>query len=394
MAPRDMNNLDTIPVGHLGIVPLPSCLEMGKKINEYIVGWRKERLATHGESITLDGYDSDSYLVNCKLSRFGSGEAKGAITESIRGDDLYLLVDVCNYSLTYPMGGQKNHMSPDDHFQDLKRVIAAAGGQARRINVIMPYLYEGRQVTRNGRESLDCGIALKELVNMGVDNIITFDAHDPRAQNAIPLHGFESVRPSYQFLKALLHAEPTLPIDKEHFMIISPDVGSASRAIYLANVLGVDAGMFYSRRDYSRIVDGRNPIIANEYLGSALKGKNMLIIDDMISSGDTMIDVARELKQRGANKIFICSTFGLFTNGLKKFDRAYEQGLFDRLLTTNLIYQTPELLEREYYVNCDMSKYIALLIDALNHDASISKLLNPIERINKLLAEHKAKLEQ
>lgn len=394
MAPKDIMSLDTIPVGRLGIVPLQSCLSLGQKIDEYIVGWRKERLATHGESITLDGYDSDSYLVNCKVSRFGSGEAKGAIMESVRGDDLYIMVDVCNYSLTYPMGGQINHMSPDDHYQDLKRIIAAAGGQARRVNVIMPFLYESRQYTRNGRESLDCGIALKELVNMGVDNIITFDAHDPRVQNAIPLNGFESVRPSYQFLKALLHAEPELPIDKENLMIISPDAGSAPRAIYLANVLGVDMGMFYRRRDYTRIIDGRNPIVAHEFLGTALKGKNMLIIDDMISSGDTMIEVARELKQRDANKIFMCSTFGLFTNGLKKFDRAYEHGLFDRLLTTNLVYQAPELLSREYYVSCDMSKYIALLIDALNHDASISKLLNPVERINRLITAHKAKLQK
>ena len=280
-------------------------------------------------------------------------------------------------------------MSPDDHFQDLKRVIAAAGGKARRINVIMPYLYEGRQHKRNSRESLDCANALQELVDMGVENIITFDAHDPRIQNAIPLHGFESVQPTYQFIKNILRHEPDLKIDKDHLMVISPDEGGMSRAIYMANVLGVDMGMLYKRRDYSTIIDGRNPIVAHEFLGADVEGKTMIIVDDMISSGDSMLDVARILKDRKAGKIFMCSTFGLFTNGLEKFDKAYEDGLFDCLVTTNLIYQSPELLKREYYINCDMSKFLALIIDTLNHDLSISELLNPIDRINKVLTKHR-----
>ena len=320
--------------------------------------------------------------------RFGSGEAKGVLQESVRGDDLYLMVDVCNYSLTYSLCGEVNHMSPDDHFQDLKRIIAAVGGKARRVNVIMPFLYESRQHKRTGRESLDCALALQELTDMGVDNIITFDAHDPRVQNAIPLQGFETVQPAYQFVKGLFRAEPDLQVDSDHLMIISPDAGGTGRAIYLANVLGVDMGMFYKRRDYSTIIDGRNPIVAHEFLGADVSGKDMIIIDDMISSGDSMLEVAALLKEKGAGKIFMCSTFGLFTNGLERFDKAYENGVFDRLLTTNLVYQTEELLQKPYYVNCDMSKYIALIIDTLNHDGSISKLLNPVERINKLLQKH------
>ena len=280
-------------------------------------------------------------------------------------------------------------MSPDDHYQNLKRIIASIAGKARRINVIMPFLYESRQHRRTGRESLDCAIALQELVNMGVENIITFDAHDPRIQNAIPLHGFETVQPAYQFIKNLLKNESDLQLDKDHLMIISPDEGGMSRAIYLANNIGVDMGMFYKRRDYSTIVDGRNPIVAHEFLGADVKGKDMIIIDDMISSGDSMLEVAQLLKARGAGKIFMCSTFGLFTNGLDKFDKAYENGVFDRILTTNLIYQTPELLQKPYYINCDMSKYIALIIDTLNHDDSISKLLNPVERIQKVLTKYR-----
>ena len=299
------------------------------------------------------------------------------------------MIDVCNYSLTYTVAGHVNHMSPDDHFQNLKRIIAAIAGKARRVNVIMPFLYESRQHRRSGRESLDCAIALQELVNMGVENIITFDAHDPRIQNAIPLHGFETVQPAYQFIKNLLRNQPDLKLDKDHLMVISPDEGGMSRAIYLANNIGVDMGMFYKRRDYSTIVDGRNPIVAHEFLGADVRGKDMIIIDDMISSGDSMLEVAQLLKERGAAKIFMCSTFGLFTNGLKKFDEFYEKGMFDRILTTNLIYQTPELLERPYYVNCDMSKYIALIINTLNHDDSISKLLNPVERIQKVLTKYR-----
>ena len=386
--PTTNMDLDTLPVGRLGIIPLSSCLEAGQKIDKYIVEWRKEREEHSYNPMSL-GYLRDSYLIQAKVPRFGSGEAKGSITQSIRGDDLFILVDVCNHSIGYSVCGYENFMSPDDHFQDLKRVIAAAGGKARRINVIMPYLYEGRQHKRNGRESLDCANALQELVDMGVENIITFDAHDARVQNAIPLHGFETVQPAYQFIKNLLRHEPDLQIDPKNLMVISPDEGGMPRAIYMANVLGVDMGMFYKRRDFSTVIDGRNPIVAHEFLGSSVEGKDMIIIDDMISSGDSMLEVCAELKKRKARKIFMCSTFGLFTNGLDKFDRAYEQGLFDRLLTTNLVYQPADLLEKEYYVNCDMSKFVALIIDTLNHDLSISELLDPIDRINNVLKKHR-----
>lgn len=384
------SNLETIPAGELGIIALKSCEALGQKINDHIVQWRKERAHAHIDSPLLQSYDRDSYLINASVPRFGSGEAKGIIHDTVRGDDLYILVDVCNYSLTYSLCGKENHMSPDDHFQDLKRIIAAVGGKARRINVIMPFLYESRQHKRTGRESLDCALALQELVNMGVDNIITFDAHDPRVQNAIPLHGFESIQPVYQFIKGFFRAIPDLQADPQHLMIISPDEGAAGRAIYMANILGVDMGMFYKRRDYARIVNGRNPIVAHEFLGSDLNGKTAVVLDDMISSGDSMIDVAKELKRRKAGKILLCSTFGLFTSGLEKFDRAYEEGLFDAMVTTNLVYQTPELLRKPYYTSVDMSKYIALLIDTLNHDGSISSLLSPTERINKFLSGHRS----
>ena len=375
-----------LPVGRLGIISPYSCAELGTKVDNYLVSWRKKR---HNEGVLYEGYDRDTYLIGSDLTRFGSGEAKGILKESVRGDDIYILVDVCNYSLTYSLAGQTNHMSPDDHYQNLKRIIAAIAGKARRINVIMPFLYESRQHRRTGRESLDCALALQELIQMGVENIITFDAHDPRIQNAIPLHGFETVQSAYQFIKNLLKKEKDLKLDKEHLMVISPDEGGMSRAIYLANNLGVDMGMFYKRRDYSTIVDGRNPIVAHEFLGADVRGKDMIIVDDMISSGDSMLEVAQLLKDRGANKIFMCSTFGLFTNGMTKFDEAYEKGIFDRILTTNLIYQTPELLSKPYYINCDMSKYIALIIDTLNHDDSISKLLNPVERIQKVLTKYR-----
>ena len=384
----DERNLETIPVGPLGIIPLASCWELGEKINRFLVTWREERDHAHKSNIAFEGYQKDNYIIEAKNPRFGSGEAKGVISESVRGDDLYLLVDVCNYSLTYSLAGQTNHMSPDDHFQDLKRIIAAVGGKARRITVIMPFLYESRQHKRTGRESLDCALALQELVRMGVDNIITFDAHDPRVQNAIPLNGFETVQPVYQFIKGLFRSEPGLHIDKDNMMVISPDEGGMSRAIYMANVLGLDMGMFYKRRDYTRIINGRNPIVAHEFLGADVEGKNMVIIDDMISSGDSVLEVASELKKRKAGKIFICATFGLFTNGLDKFDKAYENGLFDHVLTTNLVYQTPELLQKPYYTNCDLSKYIAYIIDTLNHDASISSLLSPHERIRNFLEKN------
>ena len=381
--------IDTIPVGPLGLIPLKSCAELGRRVDEYLVKWRKERESEHKTTIAFAGYQRDSYIIGAKTPRFGSGEAKGSLEESVRGDDLYLMVDVCNHSLTYSLCGMVNHMSPDDHFQDLKRIIAAVGGKARRINVIMPFLYESRQHKRTGRESLDCALALEELTEMGVENIITFDAHDPRVQNAIPLKGFETVQPVYQFIKYLLKAEKDLQIDSEHMMVISPDEGGMTRAVFFANVLGLDMGMFYKRRDSTKMVDGRNPIVAHEFLGTSVEGKDVLIIDDMISSGDSMIDVAKELKRRKARKVFICSTFGLFTNGLRKFDEYYENGLIDRVLTTNLVYQTPELLSRPYYINVDMSKYIALIIDNLNHDASLSELLNPVGRIHRLLDKYK-----
>ena len=386
---EEKRNLETIPVGSLGIISLEGCKILGDKVDKYLVKWRTERENEHKDSLAFAGYQRNSYLLSAKVPRFGSGEAKGMLLESARGTDLYILVDVCNYSLTYSLCGHQNRMSPDDHYQDLKRIIAAVGGKARRITVIMPFLYESRQHKRTSRESLDCALALQELVRMGVDNIITFDAHDPRVQNAIPLHGFETVQPAYQFIKGLLRNVKNLQIDSEHMMVISPDEGGMKRAIYIANVLGLDMGMFYKRRDYTKVVNGRNPIVAHEFLGSSVEGKDVIIIDDMISSGESMIDTAASLKTRKANRIFIFSTFGLFTNGLEKFDKAYESGLIDKILTTNLIYQTPELLEREWYINCDMSKYIAYIIDTLNHDSSISDLLSPSERIQNIVTKYK-----
>ncbi len=382
---------ETMPVGKLGIIALESSREIGKKVNDYIVDWRRERSKLGGAATTLADYSLDSFSIDAKCPRFGSGEAKGIIHETVRGDDLYLLVDVCNHSLSYTVCGQTNHMSPDDHYQDLKRVIAAVGGKARRITVIMPFLYESRQHRRSARESLDCALALQELTQMGVENIITFDAHDPRVQNAIPLKGFETVQPTYQFIKALLKNVPDLKIDSDHMMMISPDEGAMGRAIYYANVLGLDVGMFYKRRDYSRIENGRNPIIAHEFLGADLNGKDVIIIDDMISSGESMIDVARELKKRNANRIFAVATFGLFTNGMAKFDEAVEQGMIYRVVTTNLVYQPEEVLSRDYHITADMSKYIALLIDTLNHDQSISNLLNPTERITNIMKKYNQK---
>ncbi len=390
---EETRDLETIPVGSLGIIPLRGCESMAQKIDAYLTKWRTERESQHKNSLAFSGYQRDTYILKTQVPRFGSGEGKGVILDSVRGSDLYLLVDVTNYSQTYSLCGNINRMSPDDHYQDLKRIISAVGGKARRITVIMPFLYESRQDRRTQRESLDCAISLQELVKMGVDNIITFDAHEPRVQNAIPLNGFETVQPAYQFIKNLLNAVPNLKIDSDHMMVISPDEGGMRRAIYIANVLGLDMGMFYKRRDYTTVVNGRNPILAHEFLGSSVDGKDMIIIDDMISSGDSVLEVARALKGRGARKIFICATFGLFTNGLDKFDKAYAAGEIDRILTTNLIYQIPELLDREWYVNCDMSKYIAYLIDTLNHDASISDLLEPNDRIQNALARYKKKYQ-
>ncbi len=387
---EEKRNLETIPVGSLGIIPLEGCKSLGEKVDYYLVKWRAERESEHKGSLAFTGYQRDSYILNAEVPRFGSGEAKGIIKQSVRGDDLYLLVDVANYSLTYSLCGHENHMSPDDHYQDLKRIIAAIGGKARRITVIMPFLYESRQAKRSSRESLDCAIALQEMVSMGVDNIITFDAHDARVQNAIPLSGFETIQPAYQFLKGLLNNVKGLNIDSKHMMVISPDEGGTSRAIYIANVLGLDMGMFYKRRDYTRVVNGHNPVVAHEFLGSSIEGKDMLIIDDMISSGNTILEVAAALKARKAGRIFAFATFGLFTSGLERFDKAYEDGIIDRVLTTNLVYQTPELLDREWYIDCDLSKYIAYIIDTLNHDSSISDLLNPIERIHSIVTRYNA----
>ena len=387
--PNDERILETMPDGALGLIPLKSCEELGAKVDQYLVGWREKREHAHKNEAAFKGYHRDSYIISTSVPRFGTGEAKGVIKESVRGYDLYLMVDVTNYSLTYSVSGHENHMSPDDHYADLKRILAAVGGKARRITAIIPFLYESRQHKRTARESLDCALALQELTAMGVDNIITFDAHDPRVQNAIPLKGFETVQPAYQFIKGILKNCDDLKLDNDHLMIISPDEGGTNRAVYLANVLGVDMGMFYKRRDYSKIVDGRNPIVAHEFLGTSVEGKDVIIIDDMISSGESMIDVATELKKRKANRIFVVSTFGLFTNGLERFDKAVEDGTIYKVVTTNLTYQTPELLSRPYYINCDMSKYIAYIIDTLNHDSSISDLLNPYDRIQKLVSKYK-----
>ena len=386
--PRDERHTATIPYGTLGIVPLKSCSKMGEKVDDYLVQWREQREHENQSNLAFSGYKRDSYVVSASTPRFGSGEGKGVLNDSIRGYDLYIMVDVCNYSIEYSLCGTTNHMSPDDHYADLKRVIAAAGGKARRINVIMPFLYESRQHKRSGRESLDCALMLQELTAMGVENIITFDAHDPRVHNSIPLKGFESVSCTYQFIKYLLLGVDDLHIDSEHMMVISPDEGGMGRAVYFANVLGLDMGMFYKRRDYTKIVNGRNPIVAHEFLGTNVEGKDVIIIDDMISSGESMIDVASELKKRGASRVFCATTFGLFTNGFDKFDEAYEKGIIDKILTTNLVYQPDELLSKPWYINVDMSKYIALLVDTLNHDSSISNLLSPVERIQQRVNEY------
>ncbi len=386
--PNDERILETVPDGTLGLIPLDSCKKLGEKVDQFLVGWRAKRELEHQNDAAFKDYRRDSFIISTAVPRFGTGEAKGVIKESVRGYDLYLMVDVTNYSLTYSVCGNINHMSPDDHFSDLKRIIAAVGGKARRITVIIPFLYEGRQHKRTARESLDCALALQELISMGVDNIITFDAHDPRVQNAIPLKGFETVQPAYQFIKGICKNVKDIKFDSDHLMIISPDEGGTNRAVYLATVLGVDMGMFYKRRDFSRIEDGRNPIVAHEFLGTSVEGKDMIIIDDMISSGESMIDVATELKKRKANRIFVVATFGLFTNGLEKFDRAVDDGTIYRVVTTNLTYQSPELLSRDYYIDCDMSKYIAYIIDTLNHDSSISDLLNPYDRIKRLVSRY------
>ncbi len=378
----------TLPTAPLKIVALESCKELGQKVNDYIVSFRKKAYEDALDSAEIANYNLDNYLTKSSCPRFGSGEAKGVLHESIRGTDLFIMVDVCNYSLTYTVNGYENHMSPDDHYQDMKRIISAATGKARRIHVIMPFLYESRQHKRTKRESLDCALALEELIAMGVSDIITFDAHDPRVQNAIPLKGFDNFSPTYQFMKALLRAEPNLQVDKDHLMIISPDEGAMHRAVYLSNVLGVDMGMFYKRRDYSTVVNGKNPIVAHEFLGDDLKGKNAIIIDDMISSGESMLDVAQKIKDRGANRVFVFTTFGLFTEGFAKFDDYYEKGFIDRVITTNLTYLPQELKDKPYFTCADMSKFLALIIDSLNHDIPIGNVLDPSEKIHRLLEKH------
>ena len=382
-------DLKTLPDGTLAIAALDGIKPLGEKIDAYLTEWRKLRAENRPQLAELgDAYTKDSYLIDVHTPRFGSGEAKATITQSIRGDDLYILVDVCNYSETYKVNGYENCMSPDDYFQDLKRVIAAAAGAAKRINVIMPYLYEGRQISRSSNESLDCSNALQELEKLNISYFITFDAHNDRVVNAVPLMDFLIFQPAYQFIKNLFREYPDLGIGKDELMVISPDENGMRRAIYLANVLGVDMGTFYQRHDYSIDRGASHPIVANEYLGSDVKGKNMIIIDDMISSGHSVITTAKALRERGAAKIFICATFGMFTQGLADFDDAYAAGLFDKIITTNLTYQLPELLEKEYYIGCDMSKYLALIIDTLNHDSSISNLLDPVDRIQKVIRKH------
>ena len=385
------DEFNTIPVGALGIVAMPGCEEMGKKIDDYLIKWRNERVNNFASNLNFAGYYRDTFLIDYSCVRFGSGEAKAVINQSVRGLDVYILCDVFNHGVTYKMYGEICKMSPDDHYQDLKRVIAAMGGKARRITVIMPMLYEGRQHKRSGRESLDCANALQELHQMGVENIITFDAHDARVQNAIPLSGFENIQPSYQMIKSLIKNVPDLEFDNDKAMIISPDEGGMNRCMYFASILGIDLGMFYKRRDYSKIVNGKNPIVAHEFLGTNVEGKDVIIVDDMISSGDSVIDIGRKLKGLKAKRIFVCTSFGLFCEGLERFDEAHKEGYIEKVFTTNLVYRTPELLKRDWYCEVDVSKYISYVVDTLNHDMSVSGLLNPSEKINKLLAKHNNK---
>ena len=368
-------------VADLGIIACTGAEELTQKINQHLLRWAREA-----------DIQDETFIIDSECPRFSSGDGKGLIKASIRGDDLFFIVDVGNYSCKYKIFGHENCMSPDDHFQDLKRIIAAANGKARRVNVVMPFLYESRQHKRTKRESLDSALALQELIDMGVSNIFTFDAHDPRVQNSIPLHGFDSFNPPYQFMKALLKAEPDLKVDKEHLMIISPDEGAMQRAVYFSNVLGVNMGMFYKRRDYSTVVNGKNPIVAHEFLGEHLDGKDAIIIDDMISSGESMLDVAKQIKDRGANRVFVCTTFGLFTDGFEKFDEYYEKGYIDRVITTNLTYLPAEAKEKPYFLIADMSKFIALIIDSMNHDISIGKVMDPTEKIHRLLEKHNGTL--
>ncbi len=378
----------SMPVAPMKLLTTKSAMNLASKVNSYLVDFRKTLNNNVKGDPAFHGYMEDNYLIEVDCPRFGSGEAKASLSTSVRGKDIFILMDVCNHSITYQMNGYTNHMSPDDHYQDLKRIIAAINGKAHRVNVIMPFLYEGRQHKRAGRESLDCAYAIKELMDMGVSNFITFDAHDPRVQNSVPLRGFDNFTPPYQFVRALLRTEKELTIDKDHIIVISPDEGALDRAVYFANVLGVDTGMFYKRRDYSTIINGKNPIVAHEFLGDNIAGKDVIVIDDMISSGGSMIDTAKQLKKMDANRVFVCCTFGLFTDGLDAFDAAYDQGFIDKIVTTNLCYQPPELKEKPYYVEADMSKFIASIIDFMNHDASMSNIYTPTDKIHQILAKY------
>ena len=385
MPRKTAETVETIPVGPLGIIAMPGCEALCDKIDKYLVKWRANQASEHQQNIAFYGYQRDTYKVNVSLPRFGSGEAKGVVNESVRGFDLYIITDVFNYSCTYNMYGMEVPMSPDDHYADLKRVISAISGKAKRITILMPMLYEGRQHKRSSRESLDCALALQELVNLGVDNIMTFDAHDKRVQNAIPNGSFENIMPTYQMIKSLVNSVEDLHVDKDHLMVISPDEGALHRCIYFATQLGVNLGMFYKRRDYTRVVNGRNPIVEHQYLGDSVEGKDIIIVDDMISSGESMLEVCSKLKGLKAGRIFVCTTFGLFCNGLEVFDEAYKNGTFYRVFTTNGVYQTPELLSRDWYESVDLSKYTAYFLDTLNHDMSVSSLLDCSDKIEKIL---------
>ena len=394
MPRKTAENVETIPVGPLGIIALPGCEALCDKIDKYLVKWRANQASEHQQNIAFYGYQRDTYKVNVSLPRFGSGEAKGVVNESVRGFDLYIITDVFNYSCTYNMYGMEVPMSPDDHYADLKRVISAISGKAKRITILMPMLYEGRQHKRSSRESLDCALALQELVNLGVDNIMTFDAHDKRVQNAIPNGSFENIMPTYQMIKSLVNSVEDLHVDKDHLMVISPDEGALHRCIYFATQLGVNLGMFYKRRDYTRVVNGRNPIVEHQYLGDSVEGKDIIIVDDMISSGESMLEVCSKLKGLKAGRIFVCTTFGLFCNGLEVFDEAYKNGTFYRVFTTNGVYQTPELLSRDWYESVDLSKYTAYFLDTLNHDMSVSSLLDCSNKIEKILIKKGLKEEK
>lgn len=382
---------DKLPVAPLEIIAMDSAKDMARGVDSYIVQARKSEISKFAFDPSIQGYQRDSYLGHARCPRFGTGEAKAVLDDSIRGKDLFLITDVTNSSITYRMNNCVNHMSPDDHYQDLKRMIAAAAGKAKRVNVIMPFLYEGRQHRRTQRESLDCAFMLEELYNMGVDNFITFDAHDPRVANAIPLNGFDNYTPPTPFINALFDHERDMIIDKDHLVVISPDEGALNRSIYFANVLGVNTGMFYKRRDYTRIVNGKNPIVAHEFLGDNIDGKDVIVMDDMISSGESMIDTARQLKEMNARRVYICCTFGLFTNGLKAFDNAYERCYFEKLVTTNLNYRPSELLERPYYVEADMTKFLADIINMMNHDASMSNVHHNSDKIHQAIDEYNSR---